>query len=162
MYHHIGLLFTKVKYKLCYGKKIVWGKDIYLRSNFKLIIENKGKVIIGNNCFFNNYCSITSLNSVKIGKDSIFGEGVKIYDHNHKFNNYNVKISEQGYNVGSVYVGNNCWIGSNAVLLKNAKIGDNCVIGAGCIISTTIPNNSIVTGNRNLKVTPIIFNHSRE
>ena len=39
MYHHIGLLFTKVKYKLCYGKKIVWGKDIYLRSNFKLIIE---------------------------------------------------------------------------------------------------------------------------
>lgn len=148
MYHHIGLLFTKVKYKLCYGKKIVWGKDIYLRSNFKLIIENKGKVIIGNNCFFNNYCSITSLNSVKIGKDSIFGEGVK--------------ISEQGYNVGSVYVGNNCWIGSNAVLLKNAKIGDNCVIGAGCIISTTIPNNSIVTGNRNLKVTPIIFNHSRE
>ena len=64
--------------------------------------------------FFNNDCSITCLNKITIGANCLFGENVKLYDHNHKFRNENVKISEQGYTLGEI---------EDVVLLKNAEIG---------------------------------------
>ena len=81
---------------------------------------------------------------------SIFGEGVRIYDHNHRFSNYVKPIIEQGYNVKSVHIGENCWIGSNCVILPGANIQSDSIIGAGCVISEDIPRGMIVTSNREL------------
>lgn len=53
-------------------------------------------------------------------------------------------IIDQGFKVGKVNIGNNCWIGSNVIILNGVRIGNNCVIGAGCIIDRDIPNNSIL------------------
>lgn len=92
-----------------------------------------------------------------IGSNSIFGENVKIYDHNHRFNMPNRLIKNSGYSYGSVSIGSNCWIGSNVILLKGAEIGNNCVIGAGCVIDSKIPSNSIVTNTRELKIQKIRY-----
>ena len=89
--------------------------------------------------------------SIWIGADCLFGEGVKIYDHNHIFNTTK-KINSEGYNNGTVYVGKNCWIGSNVILLKGANIGDNCVISAGCVISGVVPDNTLVKRSSSLEV----------
>lgn len=51
--------------------------------------------------------------------------------------------------------GSHCWFGSNVVILKGCTIGDNCVIGAGCVISQPIPDNSVVSMNRELSIVPI-------
>lgn len=126
------------------GKKTTWRKCFIIRT------ERAGIIKIGQNTFFNNYCSITSLNNISIGNDCLFGENVKIYDHNHKFNDLSKKIKEQGFNIGEVKIGNNCWIGSNVVILKGADIGDNCVIGAGCVISNKIEKNTIVRQNNSM------------
>lgn len=78
-----------------------------------------------------------------------------MYDHNHRFADAVVKIKEQGFTTAPVNIGNRCWIGSNVVILKGACIGNNCVIGAGCIIAQEIPDNSIVTMDRQLKIEKI-------
>lgn len=98
---------------------------------------------IGDNVFFNNYCSINAKDSITIGNDTIFGENVRIYDHNHTFSEKDILIRYQGYTVAPIIIGNNCWICSNVIILKGVTIGDNVVIGAGCVISTDIPSNSI-------------------
>lgn len=54
------------------------------------------KISIGNNVFFNNYCSIVSHESISIGDNCIFGENVKIYDHNYRFNINGIK-KNQGF-----------------------------------------------------------------
>lgn len=139
--------FSKIKvmlYYILFGNKVSFGKKATFRKNFTLAIENEGKVKIGERCFFNNGCSIMCMNKVSIGDGSLFGEGVKIYDHNHRFGRDNVPIKDQGFSVGEVSVGDHCWIGSNVVLLKGCKIGKNCVIGAGCVISGEVPDNTIV------------------
>ena len=74
----------------------------------------------------------------------MFGENVKIYDHNHRFNNPDLPIKEQGFSVGKVIVGKHCWIGSNVALLKGTEIGDNCVIGACVIVNGKVPAGTIV------------------
>ena len=85
------------------------------------------------------------------------GENVKVYDHNHRFNIENTLISEQGFSVGEVSIGENCWIGSNVIILKDAKIGNNCVIAAGSVINDVIPDNSIVRNNIKIDIERINF-----
>lgn len=116
--------------------------------------DTNGSIQIGRDCFFNNGCSINCNNQIVIGNGSLFGENVKIYDHNHRFNKDEL-IKNQGFSNGKVSIGNHCWIGSNVVILKNTIINDNCVIGAGCIISGEIPENTIVKTNSNYKLEKI-------
>lgn len=82
---------------------------------------------------------------IVIEDNCIFGECVKIYDHNHRFSNLNKKIAEQGYSLGEIYIEKNCWIGSNVVILKGVHIGEGSVIGANCTISEDLSPLSVVT-----------------
>lgn len=143
--YHLNCLIKKLIFLLCYGKKsFQFGRKLQFRKGFSLVIEKPGKVIIGNDCFFNNYCSVAAKNKILIGSGTIFGENVKIYDHNHKFNRFDIPIKNQGFSTGSVEIGNHCWIGSNVTILKGAKIGDNCVIGAGCVVNQNVPSGTIL------------------
>ena len=153
--NRITTIFLLFYYKICYGKNIEIRKNTHFRKDFIVTIRENGKVKIGENCFFNNYCSINSLNNIVIGNDCIFGENVKIYDHNHKFNKSNL-IREQGFSTEKITIGNNCWIGSNVTILKGAKIGNNVVIGSGCTINEDIADNSLVRSTTNIKIEKIV------
>lgn len=152
--NRISTIFTKFYYKICYNKNFVVGKHIHFRKNFLINIRENGKIKIGDNCFFNNYCSLNCLEYIDIGNDCIFGENVKIYDHNHRFNKTEL-IRKQGFKKDKIEIGNNCWIGSNVTILKGSKIGDGVVIGAGCVINENIESNSIVKVNQTLEVEKI-------
>ncbi len=141
--YRITTYFTLKKYDILFGKSFVHGR-ISFRKRMGILIEKGGKLTIGKGCFFNNDCSITCMNRIEIGENSIFGEGVKIYDHNYHINTDGL-IKNSGHTLGEVTVGSNCWIGANVVLLKGARIGDNCVIGAGCVINRPIEDNTLVT-----------------
>ena len=130
------------------------GHNVQVRDYCSIRSEQNGVIVIGDNGFLNNGCSINSMGLIKVGKDCQFGEGVKLYDHNHKYRNMNVPISQQGYIVGEITIGSNCWIGSNVTILKDVHIGDNVIIGAGCVIYKSIPSNSIVVNSQNLAIQP--------
>lgn len=136
--------FKKTVYKLIYGKRLKFGKGTTFRKSFNIAMFDRGSISIGDRCFFNNGCSLNCLGRIEIGEGTILGEGVKIYDHNHKFADSENSLKDQGYSIGKVKIGKHCWIGSNAILLKGASVGDNCVIGAGCTISSPIPQNTVV------------------
>ena len=108
------------------------------------MISKKGYIEIGDKCFFNNGCSLNANKYIHIGEGTIFGENVKVYDHNHRFRDFSKPIKEQGFSDGEVVIGKHCWIGSNVALLKNTHIGDNCVIGAGCVVDGEIQDNTLV------------------
>ena len=126
--------------------RFVYREHFKFRGNFKLYIEPTGRVEFGDNCFVNNYFSATSIKKIKIGNDCIFGEGVKIYDHNHKYSEKNagIPIHSQGFTSKEVSIGNNCWIASNVTILAGVHIGDNCVIGANCLIYKDVPAGSVI------------------
>lgn len=126
------------------------------RRNLTLTFEGRASLVIGRKVFFNNNCSISCLGKIEIGNDCLFGENVKIYDHNHKYKNKNALIRNQGFDVGFVVIGNNCWIGSNVTVLKNVTIGDNCVIGANCLVYKDIPSNSVVMHVENMDIKSLI------
>ena len=172
-------IFFISKFKLLFKNRISFGKESNFSKTMKISLDKKSKlfigdyfsarhnmtiqisdenknsngaiVSIGNNCFFNNSCSITSLCSIRIGNDCIFGENVHIYDHNHNFKDSSELIRKQGFSSAPVIIGNNCWIGTNVVILKGVTIGNNCVIGAGCVVYKTIPDNSLLLCNGEIR-----------
>lgn len=156
-YYHLIAILVKFIYSIIYFKKISIGQKTTWRSSFKLMIDKNGFLKIGEYCFFNNYCSINVNNRIEIGSNTIFGENVKIYDHNHRFNLKNKNISDQGFSNGTVKIGNNCWIGSNTTILKGSEIGDNVVIGAGMVIDSKIPSNTIVKRQSNYVINDIQY-----
>ncbi|MDY4077780.1 MAG: acyltransferase [Clostridium sp.] len=147
---HLIAIIKKVFYKIIFRGKVKFGKGFTFRKGFSISIEGQGKIQVGKDVFFNNYCSLNSLDSITIGDDCIFGSNIQIYDHNHRFKDKEKGIMEQGYTKAPIKIGTNCWIGSNVTILKGVTIGDNVIIGAGCVIDKDIPNNVIVRQNGNL------------
>lgn len=111
-----------------------------------------GNICIGKHCFFNRGCSLTSRILIEIGDDSIFGENVSIYDHNHRTEIGDGPFRTQGFDDEPVRIGNNVWIGSGSIILAGVSIGDNCVIAAGSVISKSVPSNSILIQKRHSTV----------
>ena len=153
-YRFTGLLLKAV-YKVVYGRHMRWGRGFHMRKGFQATVEHGGVITLGNNVFFNNGCGLHARKAITIGDETIFGENVHVYDHNHRFADPTLAIKDQGYTEAPVTIGRHCWIGSNVTILKGATIGDNTVIGAGCVISGDIPANSVVRMESSLHVDPI-------
>lgn len=143
-------------YKIKYGNRLKIGKKVHFRRGFIINIAKNGKVIIGDRCFFNNYCSINCHDKITIGNDNLFGENVKIYDHNHIFNNKNIDI-KRNFKSKPIELGNGNWICSNVILLSGTKIGNNNVIGASLVVNNTIGSEYIVRNNNTAKIEKIKF-----
>lgn len=148
---HLKSLFLKWIYRLLYLKRFQFGTRLTFRDGFHLLVEKSGKVIIGNRVFFNNFCSINAMLSVTIDDDCIFGENVKIYDHNHCYQDRSQSISKQGFSTAAIQIGRNCWIGSQVTILKGVTIGDNSIIGAGAVVYQDVPENSIILSNGEIR-----------
>lgn len=147
LWYRFAALLKKGVYKLVFGSRIHFGRKTTFRSGFHAACEEGGHIQIGARCFFNHGCSLSALYGIRIGHDAIFGENVKVYDHNHRFRNPKKTIKEQGYTAAPIVIGANCWIGSNAVILKGANIGKGCVIGAGCVVKERIPPYTILSAD---------------
>ena len=140
--------FTKLENNINIGKGTSVRKGFYLRT------AGSGYIEIGEGCFFNRFFSGQCFEYIKIGQNCIFGENVKIYDHNHEFRYLNVAIKDQGFNIKGVSIGDNVWVGSNVVILKGVHIGNNSVIAAGSIVKSDVPENSIL---RSTGIEPIRY-----
>lgn len=126
-----------------YPKSKVFLEDnINLRNYCNILVGNDAILNISSNVFMNNYCSINCLDKIEIGENTLLGEGVKLYDHNHQYSPQ--KVEHQEFNTAPIKIGKNCWLGSNVIILKGVTIGDNVILGAGCVVHKDIPANSIV------------------
>ncbi|HFI0634431.1 TPA: DapH/DapD/GlmU-related protein [Streptococcus suis] len=117
--------------------------------NFATVeVTNQAQLIVGKRVFFNSNAVLRCHQRIEIGDDTMFGDGVRLYDFDHKFSNYHVE--KLAFKSAPIIIGKNCWIGANSVILKGVTIGDNTIIGAGCTISKDVPANSIVTTKHQL------------
>lgn len=133
-------------------RKIHLGNDVNIRNYCNILVGNDAELSIGNRFFMNNYCSINCLEKIEIGENTLFGEGVKLYDHNHQYSaEPEFKVEHQKFNTAPIKIGKNCWLGSNVTVLKGVTIGDNVIIGAGCLIYKDVAANSVITLNQTLQ-----------
>ena len=139
-YIALGLLSIKNPGLLMVAPKNVW------LGRFDIEVLG-GVLIFGKNVFMNRYVKIACMERIEIGDDCLIADFVHIYDHDHKYDDLNRPIKEQGYKTKPIKIGNNVWIGAKATILKGVTIGDGAIIGANAVVTKDIPANAIVGGN---------------
>lgn len=112
------------------------------------MVGNEAELHIAENVFMNNYCSINCLEKIEIGENTLFGEAVKLYDHNHQYSSE--KVEHQEFTTSPIKIGKNCWLGSNVTVLKGVTIGDNCIIGANVLVHKNVASGSVLKLNQQL------------
>lgn len=137
--------------------KMTIGKSVSLRNYVHILVGNRATLEIGDHVFMNNFCSVNCLESISIGENTLFGENVKLYDHNHSHTDSpEFKIHHSEFNTAPITIGKNCWLGSNVTVLKGVTVGDNCIVGAGCTLYKDIPENTTVINQQQLTVKSVV------
>lgn len=130
--------------------------NVTFREFCSIAMEGKAELVIQRNVFFNNYCSVNCLEKIVIGENTLFGEGVKLYDHNHLYETAPVfKVHTDLFTTAPITIGSNCWIASNVTILKGVTIGDNVIIGANNLIYQSIPSNTLIKAKTDLTMTQL-------
>ncbi|MFD2601216.1 acyltransferase [Flavobacterium suzhouense] len=86
--------------------------------------------------------------SITIEDNVMMGCGVHIYINNHKFDDPDIPLIDQGYYPDEpVVLKDGCWIGANAIILPGVTVGRNSVVGAGSIVTKSIPDGVVAVGS---------------
>jgi acetyltransferase-like isoleucine patch superfamily enzyme len=85
---------------------------------------------------------------ITIEDDVMLGSGVHLYAHNHRFDNPDISIIDQGHYLSAeIVLKKGCWLGANTVVLSGVTIGENSVVAAGSLVSKNIPARVVAAGN---------------
>ena len=112
------------------------------------MIADGGRIDVEEGCFFNDSCTVSSRDSIRIGAQTRFGENVKIYDHDHT---YECGQFTSDYVSAPVSVGSRCWFGSNVVILRGVTVCDDVVVGANGIIAKSISEPGVYVAGGGLR-----------
>lgn len=124
------------------------GVGMSCRKQVIFNLSSGGAIEIGENVFINDGCRFNAREKIQIGKGTIFGQNVMIYDHDHNYRDLSQMRND--FLVEKITIGENVWIGSNVIILRGSTVGDGAVIGAGTIIKGDIPPNTMVYNSREL------------
>jgi lipopolysaccharide O-acetyltransferase len=142
------------------GRHISFGRDVYAERNLWLEAVTSYRsqsfhpeIAIGDHVCFSDGVHISSIASIAIGSNSLFGSRIYISDHNHGVYRGHPQSSPEEAPAhrllgggGPVVIGENVWIGDNSVIIGPATIGTGAIVGANSVVRGVVPSNTIVVG----------------
>ena len=111
--------------------------------------KNGGKIIINEGVGMSG-CSLYSMESITIGRNTDIGSGCKIIDNDFHPLPYSERYPVERLDLlkkRPVVIGEGCFLGANSIILKGTTLGKNVVVGAGSVVSGTFPDNVIIAGS---------------
>jgi acetyltransferase-like isoleucine patch superfamily enzyme len=117
-----------------------------LISRYAVLSCKNGDIEIGEYANIGVFCNISSNSKIKIGKKVLIGPHCSLFATEHRFENRDIPIADQGWTSKGITVEDNVWIGAGVVVLDGVTIGRDSIIGAGAVVSEDIPEFSIAVG----------------
>lgn len=132
------------------GSIIKLGNNISISPNTTfLLVKPKAQITIEDNIRIAHHFQISCANEVIIKSNVNIAPFVFIADHNHKYEDPNIPIKDQGIQQqpnDKVMIDSDSWIGTKVTIVGNVHIGKHCVIGANSVVTKDIPDYSIAAG----------------
>lgn len=138
----ISLCSKQIRRGLAKGFCSKIGKNVNIERN---AIFSKN-IHLGDNSGIGIECVLQG--SIYIGKDVMMGPQVWIYTRNHRHNDIERPMIEQGFEEEKpVTIDDDVWIGSRVTILPGVHIGKGSIIGTGSVVTKDVPDYTIVAGN---------------
>lgn len=140
---YLGLLWRKKIYSRHFKRA---GKNLTVYQGVR--IRNIHCMSVGDDVYLGLENNFQAGGGLTIGDRVAFGPGCKVWTINHKFDDLDTPIMEQGYDFKPVSIGNDVWLAANVFIMPGVEIPDGCIIAAGSVIGVKkYPPYSIISGN---------------
>lgn len=135
------------------GVIITGGSGIRVGNCFTImrhsaLYAHDGEITIGDNVSINTNVSIGAADNglIVIGNNVIIAQNVVLRASDHRYENIDIPIVNQGHTGGRIIVEDDVWIGANVVVTRNTRIGCHSIVAAGAIVTKDVEPYSIVGG----------------
>jgi lipopolysaccharide O-acetyltransferase len=141
-------------------RHISFGRGIFVERNLWLEAVTSyasqsfdPNISIGDYVCFSDGVHVSAINSIKIGKNTLFGSRIYVSDHNHGVYRGELQSAPDEPPAhrrlgggGPVVIGENVWIGDNTVIVGPVTIGNGAIVGANSVLRGSVPPNTMVVG----------------
>jgi acetyltransferase-like isoleucine patch superfamily enzyme len=127
-----------------YGR-VVLGRWVHLGDRCSLR-AHEGTLRIGDKTVLGREDTLNCYLDLEIGPRCIVADWVYVGDFDHRYDDLDVPVKDQGIVKTPVSIGADVWIGVKASVLRGAQIGDGCVVGAHAVVKGTHPAGAVLAG----------------
>jgi maltose O-acetyltransferase len=113
----------------------------------QIVWLNGQSIELGAQVGFNFGCYVNGHGGLVVGDRTVFGPYTMIHTANHRMDDADRPIVEQGWEEAPVHIGADCWIGMGVCILPGVHIGDGCVVGAGAVVVGDLEPYTVAVGN---------------
>ncbi|HLH13175.1 MAG TPA: acyltransferase [Solirubrobacteraceae bacterium] len=138
-----GELYRRVREGICRqffaesGSEIDVGQRVFVADGRSIHIGSRSGLGSGSRVY-----------GVVMGNDVICGPQVVFLKDNHRYDDLNRPIREQGFSSRALpIVEDDVWIGERAIILPGRRVGRGAIVGAGAVVTRDVAPYQIVGGN---------------
>jgi acetyltransferase-like isoleucine patch superfamily enzyme len=127
-----------------YGR-IVLGRWVHVGDDTRLR-AHEGTLRVGDKVVFGRDNTVNCYIDVEIGARTLFADWVYITDFDHRFDDLDSPIKDQGIVKTPVRIGPDCWVGVRVSILRGTVVGHGCVLAAHAVVRDEIPDLAVAGG----------------
>jgi acetyltransferase-like isoleucine patch superfamily enzyme len=127
-----------------YGR-VVLGKWVHIGDGTALR-AHEGTLRIGDKVVFGRHNTVNCYLDVEIGAKTLIADWVYVADFDHRFDDLDIPIKDQGIAKSPVRIGPDCWIGVKVTVLRGTVVGQGCVLAAHAVVRGELPDFSVAGG----------------
>ncbi|NEE00934.1 acyltransferase [Phytoactinopolyspora halotolerans] len=143
-----GMVFlgrrTKVYGRRGFGR-VVLGRWVHIGDETHLR-AHEGTLRVGDKTVFGRHTTVNCYLDIEIGARTLVADWVHITDFDHRFDDLDTPIKDQGIVKSPVRIGPDCWLGVKSSVLRGADVGRGCVIAAHAVVRSVLDDFSIAGG----------------
>lgn len=126
--------------------KLSVGKYTEIMPRAYICPQQNGNVKIGSKSSIQTDVKIYGGGGVSIGACVRIAANSVLISQNHKFDNMEKPITEQGVDQKGIIVEDDVWIGAGVIVLDGVTIGKGSIIAAGAVVNKNVDPYSIYAG----------------
>ncbi|MFG1910357.1 acyltransferase [Kribbella sp. NPDC048928] len=125
--------------------RIILGRWVHLGDETRLR-AHEGTLRIGDKVVFARDVTVNCYLDVEIGASTLIADWTYICDFDHKTDDLNLPIKDQGLVKSPVRIGPDCWLATKVTVTRGTDIGRGAVIGANSVARGNIPAYAVAAG----------------
>ncbi|MDQ1627340.1 MAG: hypothetical protein QOI54_1084 [Actinomycetota bacterium] len=127
-----------------YGR-IVLGRWVHIGDDNRLR-AHEGTLRVGDRTVFGRDNTVNCYLDIEFGPGCMVADWVYVCDFDHRFEDLDRPVKDQGLVKTPVRIGADVWVGVRATVLRGARVGEGSVLGAHTVVRGCIPPYSVVVG----------------